>query len=288
VAQLDTTVAEIRGGFGGSVDPKTGRKKKTKFTDPLDPDMESPIVMGIDSLSSLGLKGQVDEDVADITKSAALALHSRKLREYLRDRVGRFKQTQTLMMLTSHETAKIKTGPGYGGPEKSSLAQEAIGIHATYAIDFRAKKYMDKEKGAQLGDIVTVITTKNKLAPKNRELNLYLVWDEGFDLAKTDAEFLLKHPASPFTAEECKRHSHGITCKPLRDKAFKDEYEFMEALYADAELVLAIREKLRIRGYGFEFEAKYVPSAEEIEDNKDDPEIVIDGVEGSTETVQEG
>lgn len=287
--QLDVTVAEIRGGFGGTTSAATGRKVKSKFTDPLDPNLESPIVMGIDSLSSLGLEGRVEEDVADMTKTSALASHSRKIREYFRDRVARFKKTQALLMLTSHETAKIATGGmGGGGPQKSSLAQEAIAIHATYALDLRSKAYRDKDKGEQLGDIVTLKTTKNKLAPKNRELDMYLVWNQGFDLIKTDAEFLISHGSSPFTKQECYRHSHGITCKPLSDKSFKTDEEFIRALYADKELLNAIREKMRIRGYGFGFEARYTPSLDEIEDNADSEESDLpDGVEGSPETVPE-
>jgi len=189
-------------------------------------------------------------------------------------------------MLTSHETAKIETGKkAFGGPKKSSLAQEAIGIHATYILDVAASKYVDKATGNRLGDIVTLTTDKNKLSPKNRELSLYLEWNNGFDLIKTDANFFISHGASPFAKEECYRHSQGITCKPLSDKSFKTDEEFIRAFYSNQDLVMTIREKLRIRGCGFEFETKYTPSMEEIEDNKSSEESDIDGLEGSTEKI---
>jgi hypothetical protein len=288
LGRLDEVIAQVRGGFGGSVNPATGKTLKTKYTDPLDPDMNMPIVAGIDSLSSLGLMDNVDEDIADLTKRPQISGHSLKLRDYFRRRSARFKQTQTLLMLTSHETAKIETGKRtFGGPKKTSLAQEAIGIHATYILDVAAKKYTDKDSGVQLGDIVTLTTGKNKLSPKNRILDTYLVWNKGFDLVKTDVEFLLNHGASPFTKDELYRHSRGrlgsgITCKPLSDKAFASDEEFLRAFYNNQDLVMSIREKMRIRGCGFDFETKYKPSQSEIEDNLNSEESDIDGVAASS------
>ena len=98
-------------------------------------------------------------------------------------------------------------------------------------------------------------------------------------------EFLLKHPESPFTKEELYRHSQGITCKPLSNKSFKTDEEFLRALYENTDTLHVIREGLRIRGFGFDFEAKYTPSPEEIKDNMASAkgESDINGVEGTTE-----
>lgn len=283
LAKVDEIICQIRGGFGGDVNDQ-GRTVKTKFTDPLDPSMESPIVIGIDSLSSLGAESGVNVDIADVGSSSALSYHTRKLREYFRDRVGRFRDTQTILMLTSHETAKIETGPkrSFGGPQKSSLAQEAIGIHATYGIDVSSVPYWNKAEGKQLGDVVTLKTFKNKLAPRHRELSLYLVWNSGFDLVKTDCEFLLNHGASPFKkGEDIYAHAHGITCKPLSDKPFKTQAEFLQALYGNTDFVMSLRERMRIRGCGFEFESKF--QQPELPDDEEDP----NGLAGSPEQTEE-
>lgn len=266
LSKVDEVVCQIRGGFGGGVSAE-GRATKTKFTDPIDPNNESPIVIGIDSLSSLGMESGVDVDIADISSSAQLSYHTRKLREYFRNRVGRFRDTQTLLMLTSHETAKIETGGkrGFGasaGGDKSSLAQEAVGIHATYGVDLNSTPYWDKSIGKQVGDIVKMRTFKNKLSPRFRDLDLYLVWNAGFDLIRTDVEFLMNHSASPFAPQEGKEkqlyaHAHGITCKPLSDKPFKTQEDFLRALYGNTDYVMSLREQLRIRGCGFAFETKY-------------------------------
>jgi hypothetical protein len=264
LAKVDEVICQIRGGFGGSVNDQ-GRGIKTKFTDPIDPNNESPIVIGIDSLSSLGIESAVDVDIADVGSTAALSYHTRKLRDYFRNRVGRFRDAQALVLLTSHETANIQTGKkSFGasaGGDKSSLAQEAIGIHATYGVDLNAYPYIDKSKGTRVGDVVKMTTFKNKISPRGRDLDLYLVWNEGFDLVRTDVEFLMNHSASPFAPVDGEKqlysHAHGITCKPLSDKPFKSGEEFLHALYSNTDYIMSLREKMRIRGCGFAFETQY-------------------------------
>ena len=285
LGKIDEFVARVRGGFGGEKG-ETGRMCKTKFDNPYDKEMESPIMLGIDSLSSLGLEDQVAEDVADMTSTPGLASHSRIMRDWLRRRCHRLMTAQALLILTSHETAKIETGvKAFGGPKKSSLAQEAIGIHATYGADVNATRYVVKETGQVLGDVITLKTFKNKISPRERQLPMYLVWNQGFDWAKTEARFLLEDPNSPFNLNDeqigtCSRQggrSPGIVCPKLGPTVFKSDEEFVIALHANTELVRACREKLRIRGFGFDFETKY--SNCEIEE--------ADGVEGNAAEVPE-
>ena len=272
IEKIDTTVCEVRGGFEGMISDE-GRKLKTKFTEPLDPDNVCPIVIGIDSLSSLGIKAGVGVDVMDAADTPQISYHSKKLREYFRNRVGRFRDTQTLLMLASHETGKIELGKrsfGGSGSDKTSLAQEAVAIHATYGADLDNRPWVDKAAGRQVGDIITMYTFKNKLSPRNRKLELYLVSGQGFDLTKTDVEFLMNHPASPFAVPEepgeknnekkpLYRSAHGIHCKALQEKPFKSDEEFLRAFYANEEILKGCREVMRVRGYGLEFERKYVP-----------------------------
>lgn len=266
---LDDIVCRIRGGFAGDVNPETGRVRKSKYTDPIDPDCEFPIVCGIDSLSSLGKESETGVDVMDVASTSALSYHARKLREYFRNRVGRFRDTQTLLMLASHETAKINTGGkfgggGGGGDSKSSIAQNAVGGHATWGLDVESRPYRDRATGKQLGDIITLYTFKNKISPRYRKVEIPLIWDQGFDLIQSDWDFLTTNPASPFVQSAAAgekllyKHGHGITCKPLSDSHFANEEEFLYALYSNADLLASIRESLRIRGCGFAFE-QYVP-----------------------------
>lgn len=262
LARIDEIICQVRGGFGGGVGA-SGQPVKTKFTDPIDAALASPIVIGIDSLSSLGAEAGVNVDIADVGSTSALSYHTRKLREFFRHRVARFRDTQTFLMLASHETATIEMGGkrSFGGNSKGSLAGEAIGIQATYGADLESRKYVDKAIGKEIGSIVSIETFKNKLSPPHRKLELYLVWNKGFDLVKTDVEFLINHSASPFAQEDGSkvlyRHSQGITCKPLSDKSFKSDEEFLRALYENESYLAEMREKMRIRGHGFDFEQKF-------------------------------
>jgi hypothetical protein len=286
---LDEMIVEIRGGRGGSIDPTTGRVKKTTFTDPLDPAMESPIVCGIDSFSALGLQTRVDQDVLDQEQTPQLAEHSRKMSKYLQDRCQVFMGAQALMMIAAQEKAFIQTGKkkGFGGQDKTSIGDAPIGFHSTYSVDLTA--YTERDKvGTDIGERVALWTSKNKLSPKHRNLDIYLVRDHGFDLIKTDMEFLTKHAASPFTADDLYRHSKGVTCKSLGFKSGTEE-EFLRTLYGNKDVLMAIREKMRIRGFGFNFEQKYVPTPEEIDDNLNSPskESDLHGLEGSETAVSE-
>lgn len=281
---IDKMICTIRGGFDGMANQE-GRMLKTKFTDPIDPQCLYPIVMGVDSLSSLGKKSSVGVDVVDAEATAQLSYHTRKLREFFRDRVGRFRDSQTLLMLTSHETAKIEMGKkSFGAPpggDKSSLAGEAIGIHATYGMDVNASPYKDKATGNQLGEVVRMKTFKNKLSPKNREVELFLVWNKGFDLTHTDFNFLCSHGSSPLAPADKEkpllyRHSAGITCKLVSNKSFASEGDFLHAFYSNADLVASLREKMRIRGCGFKFETDFLnrnPAGE----LPDAPAAAVDG-----------
>ena len=260
LARIDEVIAEIRGGRGGGIDPETGRVRKTKYTDPLDPDKQAPIMVGVDSLSSLGIQDKVEADIADMTKAGQLSKHARVLREYLRTRMGLYRDSQCLLMLATHETAKIETGKKKmfgGGDQKNSMAQEAIGVHATYAVDVDSHTWADNDKGVILGNRITYYTFKNKLSPRYRKLDVFMRTNMGFDMTTTDCEFLLSHPASPLSKDECYRQGGGIKCPELSDRVFKNPEEFLAALYGNEGMLKRMREKLRIRGFGFDFETKY-------------------------------
>ena len=284
LAMIDEVVCEIRGGFGGSVGD-SGRASKTKYTDPLDPDMEHPIMIGVDSLSQLAQEEKVNQDVADMSRTSQPGIMARKMREWFRLRVQRMRQCKACLFLTSHETQKIATGPAaFAGPQKTAVAQDAVGISATYAYDFSAKDQYDPRTGDKTGSEVNLKCFKNKWSGDKfggvtREVKLYLVNGSGFDLVHSDAEFLIKHPVSPFAekfglfdrAQVPTRTSAGIKCTLLSDKTFKSEEDFIRAFYANEDLLMCCRQALRLRGFGFDFETSWK--------NKADPSVTDDGQE---------
>ena len=276
LALIDEVVCEIRGGFGGSVGD-SGRASKTKYTDPLDPDMVHPIMIGVDSLSQLAQEEKVNQDVADMSRTSQPGIMARKMREWFRLRVQRMRQCKACLFLTSHETQKIATGPAaFAGPQKTSVAQDAVGISATYAYDFSAKDQYDPRTGDKTGSEVNLKCFKNKwsgdkFGGATREVKLNLVNGHGFDLVHSDAEFLIKHPCSPFAEkfglfernQVPVRTSAGIKCPLLSDKSFKSEEDFIRAFYANEDLLMCCRQALRLRGFGFDFETSWKNSPPE-------------------------
>jgi hypothetical protein len=270
LALIDEVVCEIRGGFGGSVGD-SGRASKTKYTDPLDAVMEHPIMIGVDSLSQLTQEEKVVQDVVDMSKTAQPGVMARKMREWFRLRVQRLHQCKACLFLTTHETQKIATGPAaFAGPQKTSVAQEAVGISSTYAYDVSVSKWTDNRTGDIRGNATNLKCFKNKWSGDKfggavREVQLFLDIGHGFDLIHSDAEFLMKHPASPFAekfglfdkSQVPVRTSAGIKCPLLSDKTFRSEEDFIRAFYANEDLLMCCRQALKLRGFGFDFETSW-------------------------------
>jgi RecA/RadA recombinase len=270
LALIDEVVCEIRGGFGGSVGD-SGRASKTKYTDPLDAAMEHPIMIGVDSLSQLTQEEKVVQDVVDMSRTAQPGVMARKMREWFRLRVQRLHQCKACLFLTTHETQKIATGPAaFAGPQKTSVAQEAVGISSTYAYDVSVSKWTDNRTGDIRGNATNLKCFKNKWSGDKfggavREVQLFLDIGHGFDLIHSDAEFLMKHPASPFAekfglfdkSQVPVRTSAGIKCPLLSDKTFRSEDDFIRAFYANEDLLMCCRQALKLRGFGFDFETSW-------------------------------
>ena len=280
-AQIDTMICEIRGGFGGSIGA-TGRVIKTRFTDPVDPDCESPILIGVDSLSELDLEKTSQQDVMDTGKVTGIGEVARAVRKFIKGRAMRLKQTQTALFITAHETEKIQQMPSFGGGDnKSFVAENAVAGAATFGINFaKPSNWYNKSTGDLLGTILHLSTFKNKWNPKPGSLDLFLTPYNGFDMIHTDATFLLDSDNSPFKNkkfgllnkdgelfETCRDTRGRIICTALRDKTaggFSSEEEFVRAFYENEDILSSCRERMRIRGFGHDWEDKY-PSVEELD-----------------------
>lgn len=273
---VDTLEASIRGEWGITVDPETGKKVKSKFQSPLDPQLEAPIVTGVDSISSLGIEESSRADVTNISKAEQPGTHAKKIRKYLSEHVGRFNLRHMLLMLASHQTAKLNMGVPARmvakGEEVNSRAKEAISIYATYEITMESKRWRDAKDTTQvLGEVIEIFTTKNKMSPRNRKLNIYMRTAKGFDWAQTDMIWLMTNPASPFVDPVLQAQfgtltmrAGKVTCPILSPTEKYDSVgDFLTAFYANTDLVMAIREALRIRGWGFAFETSYDETPEE-------------------------
>lgn len=279
--KIDTFDMALHGGRDGTVNPETGRATKSKFTkeNALDPKMEKPSIVGVDSLSNVG--SDAGGDFVDLDKSEKPGGDSKDVRRFFRAREQDYDRHKLTLFVTTHETTEIKTGPGagYGGPKSTARNQKAIGMALTVAIDTKDYPWKDANKNV-LGSKQILTTFKSKLAPRNRTITLFRKNLGGYDMAQTDLEFFMGDPknnncgTNPFMpggflcpeGAKCgiTKVRGGYSAPMISDKVFKTADEFVEALYSDKERLRRIRELMRIRGYGFDFETKYtVPEEEE-------------------------
>ena len=104
---------------------------------------------------------------------------------------------------------------------------------------------------------------KNKLAPKHRSAKVLMrprentpegepVWD--WTQANID---LLFGPNCPFDLDQYKSASGWYSHTELNEGKSMRAEEFVDKFYESEELVQRVREKLRIRGFGFAFETDY-------------------------------
>ena len=260
--------------------------------DGMDPDNKYPIIVGVDSVSSFGASKNMGEK--DTDNASGIGVHSRFLSGWFRDRWGHLSDRDVFLMVIAQLRSKIDTAPVFGQRQKTNetttLAARPLNFHASMRLEVSTSKLALKEPPySQYGDIVTFKTTKNKLSPKGKVLKVPLIWDQGFDMTSATIE-LLKN-LSPITLAGgqqftidtrgagnlggVKLHIPMLSDEGLHyfpnylpgdlDKRRTND-EVLYRLYANTELLMALREALRIRGFGFSFETDYMPSEAELED----------------------
>lgn len=258
----------------------------------MDPDKKHPIVAGVDSVSSFGASKNMDEK--DTDNASGIGVHSRFLSGWFRDRWGHLSDRDTFLMIIAQLRSKIDTTPVFGQRAKTNetttLAARPLDFHSSMRLEISTHPLKLKDPPySQYGDTVTFKTTKNKLSPKGKALKLRLIWDQGFDMTNATIE-LLKNIApitlpsgQQFTIEQRGAGSLGgvkLHIPMLCDEGLhyfpnylpgdldkrRTNDELLGRLYANGPLLMAIREALRIRGFGFPFETDYMPSEAEVED----------------------
>lgn len=240
----------------------------------IDPTKIAPIVVGLDSISAFGAEANMDEDD---TESAAngggLGKHARVVSQWFRDKGYILEDRDVLLLVTAQLREKIATG-GFSAPgdkKKTTLAARPLNFHASYRLEMWSSALKDENK--QIGEVVHFTTTKNKMSPKGKVVPINLYWDKGFDLQTASCDMLRN--VSPIvlpngTKFEVLQRGAYVSCPALGDKNYQSnpagKLELMKAICGDAALLAGLREALRIRGFGFEFETRYQPTQAEVED----------------------
>lgn len=274
--KIDTFDMALHGGRDGTINPETGRATKSKFSKEaaLDPNMEKPSIVGVDSLSNVG--SDAGGDFVDLDKSEKPGGDSKDVRRFFRAREQDYDKHNLTLFVTTHETTEIKTGPGagYGGPKSTARNQKAIGMALTIALDTIDYPWKGGKEGKEvLGSKQILTTFKSKIAPRNRKVTLFRKLLGGYDMAQTDVEFFMGDsknnncPNNPFMpggfmcpeGAKCgiTKVRGGYSAPLVSDSVFKTADDLIGAIYSNEEILRKIREHLRIRGFGFDFEKKY-------------------------------
>lgn len=295
--KIDTFDMALHGGRDGTINPETGRATKSKFSKEaaLDPNMEKPSIVGVDSLSNVG--SDAGGDFVDLDKSEKPGGDSKDVRRFFRAREQDYDKHNLTLFVTTHETTEIKTGPGagYGGPKSTARNQKAIGMALTIALDTIDYPWKGGKEGKEvLGSKQILTTFKSKIAPRNRKVTLFRKLLGGYDMAQTDVEFFMGDvknnncPNNPFMpggfmcpeGAKCgiTKVRGGYSAPLVSDSVFKTADELVDAIYSNEEILRKIREHLRIRGFGFDFEKRYSVGKFD-EPQKDDAECETEGSE---------
>ena len=252
--------------------------------DVIDPDKKYPILCGVDSISSFGAEDNMEEDgTTEVSQGGgALGMHARFMGKFFRDRWSLFENRDVFMMIIAQLRAKMDLGPKFPGAppqpqgeKQTTLAAQPLNYHASYRLDMRSKplKYGPEKGYEQYGELVTLKVVKNKLSPKGKSVEVPLVWNSGFDMVMPTFTFLSTMGAitlpSGGTFELHKKSGGWIDCEALgvKNATTGAERDIVLKLYANQDLLMALREALRIRGFGFKFETNYQMTQAEIEDN---------------------
>jgi len=260
--QAPDTVKECLSGIPAFI--KTIRGKN------VDPDKEFPILLGIDSVSGLGANA-VDIEEGDKKSEDSLGYHARQFSKFFREAFKLCAREDAILFATAQEKANIETGgmpgakPRGGSKKNTSIADAPFAYHASWIIKLYHKQAV-KDDGTVEGELVTMLSTKNKLAPRQRLVNVLmrkhsLAGDEPVWSFSQATVQLLFGPSSPFDQDKCQSGGGWYRHDALGGSNYRLE-DFVDAFYSNEALLMEVREKLRIRGFGFKFETDYANEEE--------------------------
>jgi hypothetical protein len=163
---------------------------------------------------------------------------------------------------------------GGGGKKTTTLAATPFGFHVSWRIQLYHSSARDSA-GKIIGRMVNMISKKNKLVESNRSMKVLIRDHDQVPEGETRWDFtqanidLLFGPYCPFDPEHYKSAGGWYSHSALNGGKSMRREEFVDAFYDHEELLMETREKLRIRGFGFDFETRYNQPAQSDETAND-------------------
>jgi recombination protein RecA len=129
----------------------------------------------VDSVSALTPKAELEGQVGD----RHVGLQARMMGQALRKITGKARRHDVLIVFINQ--LRMKIGVSFGSPETTSGGR-ALKFFASVRIDVRNIGKI-KKSGQLYGHRCRLKTSKNKLAPPFRQVEVDLVWGRGFEMA---------------------------------------------------------------------------------------------------------
>jgi hypothetical protein len=251
-------------------------KKITTELRKVDPEKQFPIVIGIDSVSSLA-EQEIDPVTGEVDPKAAgggIGSTAREFSKFFRNNMAFLEENKIFLIGVGQYRSKISTGQtfGYQSPQDqlSTLAEKPWKFHASWRVEMSLNS--NKEQNDKGVDMVTLTMHKSKMGrTKGHKMTVAMhAGNGGWDFTPANIQLLFKS-FSPFKAGEYTDSGSGYYThiavaggKKLRGP------DFVASFYQNQELLMACRDKLRVYGFGLPFESDY---------SRHDPEIDDDGAE---------
>lgn len=245
----------------------------------VDKENEHPIIVGIDSVSGLSSRDTSNLEKQEDDKS--VGSHARAFSKWFREYLEHFTTKQAVLMVSGQLKSNIKIAsfgaaktPG-GDKPSVTIADKPLAFHATWIIQLHHTRHWVEGQG-DLGEVITIKCTKNKQGTPNRQTKVMLFkpqctepgktgwsWDE----ANKDLLF-----GNPVTKKLCWPEDEAVSAggwyrhKDIRDNKNLRWEEFINEVYANENILMTLRNNLRIRGFDLPFETAYKLSPEPVED----------------------
>ena len=233
----------------------------------IDPQKLHPILCATDSVSGLSEK-ELDRDTGEVEGNDGTAQHAREFSRFFRQKLDYFKHNHVAMITTVQEKEKI--GMNFGQTSTTSyLAEGPIRYHSSWILELLNITSKEIIKDREFEQCIRMRCTKNKLAVKGRTVDIMMYRDErGWDFTMANRHLLFGSysPFEPGTYSSGSGYYRHDRIQSATGKGVPLE-EFVQRFYEDEELVMQCRERLKIRGFGFDFESRYQGAKEEETDN---------------------
>jgi hypothetical protein len=257
-----------------------------KIRSDIDPKQDHPIVLSVDSISGLaGKDPDAKKKPGEKKKSSGneLSLHSRAISKWLRDKGSLLTTNQTALLCSGQLKANIKIssfggGGGRKNKESVTIAEAPIAFHATWVIELYHNRYWVDGVG-DMGETITIKCIKNKQGDPYRTAKVKLIRSKftegavGWNWDDANKDLLFGNPTTKkmcWPNDEAASVSGWYKHQDINDNKNMRWDEFIEELYKREDILMEIRNNLRIRGFNLPFETEYSLKGKDATDSTED------------------